>query len=446
MVGAGTASAAPTATSSADRLVRLVNNQIELVDLDTDQAHVVGSRLSFASATLSPDGTDVVANESGGYDMRSGRYVDSRGLFLVDVDASASRQLTTGVDQDPAWSPDGQWIAFVRKAGSPKRSGLYVIRPNGTDLRLVKAGSVSTPAWSPDGKEIAFDYSTGTGWDAANSAWRHSTASLSVITPAGSRLRRLTTHRWTESTQPIDDSAPMWSPDGSRIAFDRTIGVGDKGGSLVYVINRNGTGLTRITPAGYFSQPSGWSPDGTHLAGWRSKICNACSAGFGPAEAWVTNLSDGAISALTAYGAVQWSPAGEFVGFGCTAAQSGVCVISPDGSVVKAVVGTPIAGSSSPSVQGIVVDGQSAVAGRGHTYNIAALATDSRTGEPVQGVRVIKVLKASLGTASQVGSSSIRYTAPSGTTNKKVVIHFVATFSGSGGPVPGVLILLILAP
>jgi TolB protein len=59
----------------------------------------------------------------------------------------------------PAWSPDGRWIAFVRAAGG-EIGNIWVIDASGYALGLhqVTAGaySDSRPAWSPDGGSIYF--------------------------------------------------------------------------------------------------------------------------------------------------------------------------------------------------------------------------------------------------------------------------------------------------
>ncbi len=69
------------------------------------------------------------------------------------------------------------------------------------------------------------------------------------------------THNLTNS--PADDYAPVWSPDGSQIAF-----VSDRDGdqqSELYVINADGGDLRRVTPgSGVYRDPF-WSPDGQSL-------------------------------------------------------------------------------------------------------------------------------------------------------------------------------------
>ncbi|MBF8291425.1 MAG: prolyl oligopeptidase family protein [Steroidobacteraceae bacterium] len=81
-------------------------------------------------------------------------------LYLVAASGGASRRLTSmpGKESEPAWSPDGRWIAFVAKRSEDKESQLYVIATDGgeaTRVGEVPTG-ISSPKWFPDSKRIAF--------------------------------------------------------------------------------------------------------------------------------------------------------------------------------------------------------------------------------------------------------------------------------------------------
>ena len=60
----------------------------------------------------------------------------------------------------------------------------------------------------------------------------------------------------------VQDEGPVWSPDGSQIAFTRYV---DRGGEntnfSIYVVNADGTGLRRLTRGPYDSSPA-WQPSG----------------------------------------------------------------------------------------------------------------------------------------------------------------------------------------
>jgi Tol biopolymer transport system component len=70
---------------------------------------------------------------------------------------------------------------------------------------------------------------------------------------AGSNLTRLTTD--TEA-----ENFPSWSPDGTRIAYQR-----DYNGSAIYVINADGSGKQRLSPTPGMDASPSWSPDGTKI-------------------------------------------------------------------------------------------------------------------------------------------------------------------------------------
>ncbi len=75
-------------------------------------------------------------------------FVTRGSLWVADADGTHSGRLTGRADQ-PAWSPNGRRLAFMR-AGS-----IWTIRVDGLDERRVAAGA--HPAWSPDGSRLAFD-------------------------------------------------------------------------------------------------------------------------------------------------------------------------------------------------------------------------------------------------------------------------------------------------
>ncbi len=125
-------------------------------------------------------------------------------VWVVDADGSDRERLASGLF--PSWSPDGERIAFTAYAG--ERPYIAVMNADGSGRRSLGAsllqrlsGRVSDeqPAWSPDGQKIAFA-SEGDG-------------ELYAINPDGSGRTRLT------DTPGYDHWPPTWSPDGTRIAF-----------------------------------------------------------------------------------------------------------------------------------------------------------------------------------------------------------------------------------
>ncbi|MBA3871657.1 MAG: PD40 domain-containing protein [Anaerolineae bacterium] len=78
-------------------------------------------------------------------------------IFQINADGSDLKDLTqnTGLDYQPVWSPDGQWIAF---ASTQKGPGIYIMQPDGADVRMVthqppfSEGGLegNNPVWRPE--------------------------------------------------------------------------------------------------------------------------------------------------------------------------------------------------------------------------------------------------------------------------------------------------------
>ena len=154
--------------------------------------------------------------------------VTKGGLFAVR--GGRLNQLTEDpTDTEPAFSPDGRTIAFVRGGD------LYSVRPDGSGQRRLTSGPEldSAPIVSPDGKRVVFERRAG-----ADGA-----ADLYAVGATGGNLRALT-------SGPEDDHQADFSPDGRAIVFSRD---GDAGSSTqedLYSIRPSGAGLTRLTRTG----------------------------------------------------------------------------------------------------------------------------------------------------------------------------------------------------
>jgi Tol biopolymer transport system component len=144
--------------------------------------------------TFSPDGAQVAFAWNGGEQGK-------RRLYVKMVNGGDPQCLfQDGIGGSPAWSPDGNWIAF------PRGGAVYVISPLGQSVRKVADGANSV-TWMPDGKSLVISSS-------------ESFASLYLVSLETGERRKLT----TPSSDPSDSgsfASPAVSPDARQIAFVR---------------------------------------------------------------------------------------------------------------------------------------------------------------------------------------------------------------------------------
>ena len=130
----------------------------------------------------------------------------------------------------------------------------------------------SEPAWSPDCTRVAY-VRNGNIWTASADGTGHSRLTTGARSDSSGGTWSSDRSRLTLNAQ--EDSAPAWSPDGSRIAFTRHSGVwvyGDEPVFSVHVINADGSGRVQLTDAIATDRQPTWSPDGKRLAVERQNL------------------------------------------------------------------------------------------------------------------------------------------------------------------------------
>jgi Tol biopolymer transport system component len=204
-------------------------------------------------------------------------------------------------------------IAFcnVVKPGEGGDADIYTVRANGTRLtRLTRfPGWEECPCWSPDVRKIAFTrYPVGSTFGEQASVW--------VMNADGSGEQRLT---------PAGCMAPSWSPDGTTIAFTRFLSSGARG---IFAMNVDGSGKRAVVRSeSHQDELPVWTPDGRILFRRDSLDLYAVNPdGSGLAQV----LKDVALGGYSA------SPDGSSLAY--------------DDTMADAVLVGPIRGGSKPSV------------------------------------------------------------------------------------------------
>lgn len=180
----------------------------------------------------SPDGNTIAFASK-----RSGTFQ----LYAMSSDGSGTRRLTSTKAEDgqPTWSPDGDRIAFAR--GAPGR--LFIMNADGSGARRVTDEEVEEgePAWSPDGRSIA--YVQRNPGSSIRELW--------LVRPDGSQRHALT-HLGGVA------QGPAWSPDGKRLTFSANVA---NNRFDIYTIGADGKGVRLMTSRDDSIEPA-WSPDG----------------------------------------------------------------------------------------------------------------------------------------------------------------------------------------
>jgi TolB protein len=222
-----------------------------------------------------------------------GKYIASaRGgdIYVMDTDGSNPRNLTEygAGDQEPAWSPDGQHIAFSsnraeRISVQAYAMDIFVMNVDGSEPRNLTDSATNdiAPVWSPDGSQIAFQSDRDGNWE------------IYVMEVDGTNPQNLTNH---ESF--LDDS-PAWSPDGRYIAF----GSDRSRDREIYVMAADGSNLRRLTDSAGMDGLPTWSPDGRYIAFQSGRD-------GGSQEIYIMEVESGDVQRLTEHMAFMatWSP------------------------------------------------------------------------------------------------------------------------------------------
>jgi len=237
---------------------------------------------SVGAPRISPDG-EWVAYSVSSVDSAKDRNVSH--IWMTSWDGSHTIQATASGESEssPQWSPDGKYLSFLSSRGGADGSQLWLMNRMGGEAEMVShvKGGISEYAWSPDGKRLVFVVTDPDSASDSTDAPKPIVIDRFLFKDDNSGyltdlrdhlyLFDLGTRKMEQLTSgPYDDESPVWSPDGSRIAFvsargpdpDRT------GNTDIFVVDaRVGAEPRRLTT---FEGPDdgdvSWSPDGKYIA------------------------------------------------------------------------------------------------------------------------------------------------------------------------------------
>lgn len=241
--------------------------------------------------------------------------------FLVAVVAAAAAALSAQASEGPQ---NGR-ITFGKLDPALGDYSIWTANPDGTgQQRLVNVASFMSD-WSPDGRRIAFDYADDTG------------VHIATMTPEGRRVHQLTSAAGIQEL-------PKWAPDGRSITFDSSPVMPDDPafGTSIWVMSSNETRTEQVTRDGFDVEPV-FSPDGSQIA--FARLTGTSLHGDQLSAVYVVN-ADGThlheiVPSLAGLEHPDWSPDGRWISFNIAPeavdgpARGSVMAVHPNGGSLR---------------------------------------------------------------------------------------------------------------
>jgi Ca2+-binding RTX toxin-like protein len=298
------------------------------------------------SASWSPDGSKVVYVKDMGYVKDVGVNYD---IYVVNADGTGRINITQNIayDFNPVWSPDGSKIAFQSDRSVPGASGggnmdIWVMNGDGTGLKFVGEGS-RYYQWTPDGSKVVYLHSQ-------TSRELGSSFVLTYFNADGSGQQSIILYSQTSGIKVEDEPYFDLSASGDKIVSVH--------GGKIFTVNTDGTNFQYISDMTYDNSDPVWSPDGTKIAyvhsdGWTKQICvmNADGSGKRFLTHDETNRSTG--PTWSADGSkIAWCGSGGSLIYVMNSNGSGKTQVSPSGEYAYNPVWAPISTTGDDNLSG----------------------------------------------------------------------------------------------
>jgi len=219
--------------------------RLDIRDPQGTPAFILPEGMSATDPTTSPDGRRIafVAEIDG-----------VRGIHVADGDGGGIVRLTESeFDEQPAWSPDGESIAFRRWPWADQEDAdIWVVDADGGEAVNLTAdlndSNESAPAWSPVPVDGAYRIVYSHAANGVAHLW-------TMRADGGDRTPVTSGDVW--------DDQPAWSPDGSTLVYARST---ETVGADLYVASATGGNVAKLIGLAYGQFTPAWSPDGRVIA------------------------------------------------------------------------------------------------------------------------------------------------------------------------------------